>query len=366
MRQLFLIGLLFASQILRAQSIEIYVSDAGNFNNPPWQILKFDENGQNPTVFIDTNIDWPQDILFIEDSNRVLISNLNSNLINWHDASTGAYIGLFANGINGPTRMKIGPDSLLYVLQWGGNGRVLRYQLDGTLVDEFTSVGVSNSIGLAWDAIGNLYVSSYDGDYVRYFDSQGNDLGFFAITNLDGPTNIWFDDKGNLLVVDYDGNAVKRFDPAGVYDGIFISGLGNAEGVAFMDNGDILIGNGASSSVKRFSDSGLYLNDFIASGAGNLINPNAVVIRENNSTSIRPAMTENATILSPNYGTVFALALSPQQRAKQIQVYNLAAKMVSEISEPIWTADDLAPGFYFVLAELADGRRLRQKIMVSY
>ncbi len=366
MRQLILIGLVFASQILKAQSTEIYVSDAGNFNNPPWQILKFDENGQNPTVFIDTNIDWPQDILFIEDSNRVLISNLNSNLINWHDATTGAYIGLFANGINGPTRMKIGPDSLLYVLQWGGNGRVLRYQLDGTFVDEFTTVGVSQSIGLAWDVTGNLYVSSYGDDIVRQFDTQGNDLGLFVFGNLDGPTNIWFNDKGDLLVVDYDGNAVKRFDPSGFYEGVFMSGLGNAEGVAFMDNGDILIGNGSTSSVKRFDDSGAYLNEFIASGAGNLLNPNAIVIRENSSTGITKPITENASILSPNFGTVFELVLSPQQGAKQIQVYSLEGKRVSELSGTVWTADHLAPGLYFVLAELADGRRLRQKIMVSY
>ncbi|MEL7532484.1 MAG: hypothetical protein AAFN10_14295 [Bacteroidota bacterium] len=366
MRQLLFFSLAFLSFALNAQITEIYVSDAGNFNNPPWQILKFDENGQNPTVFIDTNIDWPQDILFVEDANRVLISNLNSNLINWHDATTGAYIGLFANGINGPTRMKIGPDSLLYVLQWGGNGRVLRYQLDGSFVDEFTSVGVSNSIGLAWDAIGNLYVSSYDGDYVRHFDSQGNDLGLFAITNLDGPTNIWFDDKGNLLVVDYDGNAVKRFDPAGVYDGIFMSGLGNAEGVAFMANGDILIGNGATSSVKRYDDSGTYLNEFVASGAGNLLNPNAVVIRENNTTSIRKPLTESASIVRPNHGREFALALSPQQRAKQIQVYRVDGRLVGEIRERSWSAEDLPAGFYVVVADLQDGRRLRQKIMLSH
>ena len=50
----------------------IYVSDAGNFNKPPWQILKYDENGQNSKVFIseDQGLDWPQDIVFLEDSVR--------------------------------------------------------------------------------------------------------------------------------------------------------------------------------------------------------------------------------------------------------------------------------------------------------
>ncbi len=70
--------------------------------------------------------------------------------------------------------MKIGADSLLYVLQWSGNGKVRRYELDGTFVDDFTSVGVTQSIGIDWDNDGNLYVSSYGGDNVRKFDTNGN------------------------------------------------------------------------------------------------------------------------------------------------------------------------------------------------
>lgn len=365
MRPILFAVILLSAVLAKTQNLEIYVSDAGNLNNPPWQILKFDENGQNPTVFIDTNVDWPQDILFIEDSNRVLISNLNSNLINWHDATTGAYIGLFANGINGPTRMSIGPDSLLYVLQWGGTGRVLRYQLDGTLVGDFTTVGVSNSIGMVWDDLGNLYVSSYDGDLVRQFDSQGNDLGIFVLGNLQGPTNIWFDDKGDLLVVDYDGGAVKRFDPAGIFKSNFITGLGNAEGVAFMANGDILLGNGATKSVKRFDDSGNYLNEFIASGAGNLLTPNAVVIRERSSTSIAKSIAKSATILLPNIGTEFSLSPNQSQRIDKIAVYNLAGKTIDTIETNIWNAHSYPTGLYLVVANLADGTRLTQKIIVQ-
>ncbi|MFT5337429.1 MAG: hypothetical protein ACI9YL_001431 [Luteibaculaceae bacterium] len=43
------IFLLFASSSLLSQSqgLEIYVRDAGNVNLPPWQILVFDENGNN-------------------------------------------------------------------------------------------------------------------------------------------------------------------------------------------------------------------------------------------------------------------------------------------------------------------------------
>ena len=79
---------------LWAQNPSIYVSDAGNFNLPPWQILKFDVNGENGKVFIADHLAWPQDILFLEPDNVVLISNLNTGEILRFDASTGTYICL--------------------------------------------------------------------------------------------------------------------------------------------------------------------------------------------------------------------------------------------------------------------------------
>jgi hypothetical protein len=42
-------------------------------------------------LFMDDHLGWPQDIVFLEDANTVLISNLNSGLINRHNAETGAY-----------------------------------------------------------------------------------------------------------------------------------------------------------------------------------------------------------------------------------------------------------------------------------
>ncbi len=105
------------------------------------------------------------------------------------------------------------------------------------------------------------------------------DQGIFVDSNLAGPTNIWFDVNGDLLVSDYAGTAVKRFDPSGNYLNDFLEGLSNSEGIAFFLNGNILIGNGGDSSVKLFDSSGVYIEDFVASGAGNLLNPNAIVIR---------------------------------------------------------------------------------------
>ena len=88
------------------QDQAIYVSDAANFSTGPYKILKYDPDGSNPVTFIEDNLAWPQDILFLEDQGVVLISNLSSGTITRHNSSTGAFIDNFATGIGGPTRMK--------------------------------------------------------------------------------------------------------------------------------------------------------------------------------------------------------------------------------------------------------------------
>ena len=355
------------SSICYSQNFSVYISDAGNFNSPPWQILQVDENGQNPVTFIDTMLNWPQDILFMEDINEVLISNLGSNVINRHDATTGDYLGVFASGISGPTRTSIGPDSLLYVLQWSGNGLVKRYQLDGTYVDDFTDVGVPQSIGIAWDSVGNLYVSSYSGDYVRMFDTNGVDQGFFINAFLSGPTNIWFDTNGDMLVSDYVGQAVKRFNSNGVHQGSFLTGLAQSEGYAYLPNGDILIGNGNSSSVRRFDSNGNALGDFVAPGAGNLLTPNAVVIRYGVSVSLPEPLAQVENFVYPTAGEVFYLSQQHRHRVKTAEVLNLAGQLVGELdpdSGMQWDAQSQAEGIYVVKISLQDGSVASQRVLV--
>lgn len=362
------------------QITEIYVSDANNFS-APWKILKFDENGENPQTFINTNLAWPQDIVFLEDQHVVLISNLNSGRITKYNSSTGEYIENFATGISGPTRMKIGVDSLLYVLQWGGNGRVLRYQLDGTFVDEFTSDTVYQSIGIDWDSNGNLYVSSYTKKRVRKFDQNGNDLGLFVTTNLLGPTNIWFDDNGDLLVSDYNGTAVKRFDSDGNYLSDFITGIHFSEGVDFFPNGNILLGNGATSSVKMFDSSGNYIEDLIPSGSGGLVTPNAVVLREVTTLPVQDDanLSVNTYELKQNYPNPFNPSTSIQyavgsRQFVTLKVYNALGKEITTLVnkevaagnyEVEFNATDLPSGIYFYQLQADSFIETRKMILLK-
>jgi hypothetical protein len=364
-RRLIFLPSIFITSLLQAQADGIYVSDAGNFQTGPWQILRCDLDGSNPISFITTNLNWPQDIVFLEDSNRVLISNLGTGAITKYDATTGAYISDFATGIGGPTRMKIGPDGLLYVLQWNGNGRVRRYELDGTYAGEFTAVGVPQSIGIDWDSSGDLYVSSYTSDLVRRFDVAGNDLGVFISTDLEGPTNIWFDGNGDLLVSDYDGGAVKRFDGEGAFQGEFVTGLTSVEGIAIYPDGSFLVGNGGTHSVKHFDASGTYIADPIPSGTEGLLNPNAIVLRGVSAIGIDETGT-SATIMSvhPTVGRQFRIELAHPERMRSIGIRSLSGELVERLAQRTWNASGIAAAPYMVTVEWQDGTTTSQRVEV--
>ena len=255
----------------------IFVSDAGNYNNPPWQILKYDFNGQTSEVFTKDSLAWPQDILFLENE-EVLISNLNSGKLNIHNSKTGKFKRTFANNIAGPTRTKIGKDGLLYVLQWGGNGKVLRFNTDGEKKDEFTETGVPQSIGLDWDEDGNLYISSFQEAQIMKFDKNGKDLGVFAKDSLQGPTNIWFGKNKNLYALDWKAGALIIFDSEGNFKEKLISGLNRPEGITVQPNGDLIIGNGGTGEVKLYSSDGTFIMNLVEANKGGLKTPNAVIV----------------------------------------------------------------------------------------
>ena len=350
-----------------AQEFEIYVSDAGNFNNPPWKILKYDENGQNPEVFINQNLAWPQDILFLEDEDIVLISNLNSGNIGRYNASTGAFINNFATNIGGPTRMKIGPDNLLYVLQWSGNGFVLRYELDGTFVDEFTSVGVSQSIGLDWDSNNNLFVSSFGGSFIRKFDQLGNNLGTIS-GNMNGPTDIWIDSNDNIFVNDWVAGVVRRFNSGGSFLGNFINGLSQPEGVDFLPNGNILLGNGGTGSIRMYNANGTFIQNIVASGSGGLLQPNAVRIRPLNNLSNEDLEIETS-ILKSNMGTMFHLDSRFNSIIDTIEIFNsiglsMGKSMLKD--EIIWDASNHPVGLYIIKLVTLNGKVHTEKVIVKY
>ena len=355
-----------------AQDYEIYVSDISNFN-PPFQVLKYDSNGSNGEVFAGASeeVSWPQDIVFLEGQNIALISNFNgfnpqTGYISKHDIETGEFIDFFATAIGSPTRMRIGADSLLYVLQWHGSGKVLRYELDGTFVGEFTEVGVSESIGMDWDNAGNLYVSSFGEKKVHKFGTNGEDLGVFTSSNLSGPTDIRFNEVGALMVVDWQAGNVKKFTSDGIYDGIFIPGLARPEGVALLPDGNILIGNGGQStntgSIKMYTPEGQHIEDIIEAGDGGLDMPNAVVIRDLATVAVSNP-THDDKFVQPTLGRQFEINLHDKYHLRVVNNYGQVVFETFAQDTFIWNVNNIPDGLYYIIAQTKK-RGWVQKIIV--
>lgn len=365
-----IIALFSIASHLKAQNLAVYISDAANFNSGPYQIAKFDEDGSYLGQLIneDDDIVWPQDIIFLDNEEAVLISNLGAaGVISKHHWATGNLIGNFAEGLGGPTRMKIGPDGKLYVLQWSNtNNKVLRFELDGTPLGEFTATGVPQSIGIDWDNNGDLYVSSYNGSFIQKFDgTTGADLGPFINTGLQGPTNIFFEPSGNLIVFNYNSGIIKRFDSAGNFVADLITGVSGCEGYAFFPNGDMLIGVGSDGSVRKYDSSYNFIENFVEPNTF-LLTPNAIVIRQDVPLSV-PEKLLNITFVTPSVGTQFKISNQATTEYKSLQVYDTIGRLVETLfpeESTSWNASRLTEGIYFIIAT-KNGQKSTQKIIVK-
>ena len=355
-----------------SQTTFIYVSDAGGFNAPPWQILRYNLDGSNPHVLIDNDfftgqgVGWPQDILFLENENAILVSCLVGNKITKHNASTGAFIEDFATIPGGPTRMKIGPDGKIYVVQWSlTDNKVLRFDTDGTPLGPFTNVGIVRSIGLDWDADDNLYVTSYGGNKVHKFDSNGTYVGEFINTDLSGPTNVLREDSGNYLVLNWSGNSIERFDMDGTHLETFTTEVTQPEGIAkHPNNNNYLVGNGGNASVDQFAPDGTFVESTVPSGSGGLIQPNAVTIIE--TTLSTNEFSKKKVMVTPSVGNIFNLNTLETTSLESLELFNIQGQKITtiDVHEYQWNGNFLQEGLYFLRGRTPRGSYV-QKIIIK-
>lgn len=359
---LLLFGLCLIFSFSSIAQYEVYVTTG---NGPAASsVKKYDPSGNYLGDFISPGsspLNWPQDIVFIENDAVALVSGLNNNAIFRYDGVTGALIDTFASNISGPTRMKIGADGYLYVLEWSGGSRVMRYDLTGNFVDTFTNIAVSNSIGLDWDTTGNLYVSSYNGNAIYRFDPSGNYMDTPISTGLAGPTTIWFDSIGDLYVCNWNGNFIKRFDATFTEQPNNFGTISKPEGYISLPNGDILLPSGGpSSSIRRYDSQGNFIANF-STGNG-LANPNAVYVKTTAADLDEGSL--DTPLFYPSIGSRFYiqdLAGTDQEEIVLTAANGQIAKHITLNENGYFDAEELNAGVYFVTI----GSGKSQKIIVE-
>src|SRR5436190_1123223 len=74
---------------------------------------------------------------------------------------------------------------------------------------------VGNTVGLALDSGGNLYVANAGNSTIEKFTPNG--VGsLFASTGLNVPVGLAFDSGGNLYAANFVGNTIEKFTPGGL------------------------------------------------------------------------------------------------------------------------------------------------------
>lgn len=257
--------------------------------------------------------------------------------------------------------MKIGKDGLLYVLQWSGNGKVKRYDLEGNWIDDFTKTAVPTSIGIDWDSSGNLYVSSYSSKYVEKFNADGESLGKFIASGLSGPTNIEFDEDGNLLVLDYDAGVVRKFDKNGNKISDLTTGVGQCEGLHLLQNGNLLVGVGSKSSIKEYNKNGQFIKDVVLQGNLGLKTPNAVVVRPVSTKTINPKYS-NAWLYSCS-GNECTPNKELIQSIESVEIYNSTGQLVQKLKPDQSFSKDSPEQILIAVGINGEGKILHQIIL---
>lgn len=340
--------------------VEVFVNSRGTN-----AIKKYDVNGNYLGNFIAPNsggLIAPEDIQFHPDG-TMLVTGAGNNTIKRYNGQTGQYMGNFSSGydLEIPSKMSIGWDSLLYVTQWGmTQNKVVRFDLDGNFVDEFTKTPAPNGLGHLWDSNENFYISIYGNGAngtIQKFDLLGNSLGTFINSSiLQGPTDIWFDNNGDMLIEDWTVGRVLRFNSSGQYLGVFVNGLTNPEGIAFLPNGNLLIGDWGEDAVHLIDSTGTVLGYFTI-GNG-LVDPNNVTVRVTEMASMAEEGTvEERLVIYPNPASDFVM-FETGAEIVQTAIFNATGTLVAEAKDSgRLDVSQLPKGIYFLKTkELTSGR----------
>lgn len=177
-----------------------------------------------------------------------------------------------AGRLNFPTGLAFDNLGNLYVSSDDpANYSIQKIALNGT-VTTFANTGLSGPHALAFDKNGNLYVANINGNNVQRITPAGVGTVFAdASDGLKSPIGLVFDGTGNLYVSNAFGGpthtgSVLKVSPTGVVSVFANSGFHLAYGLAIDRAGNIYVSNYNSNTIEKFSPDGTDLGVFASAG----------------------------------------------------------------------------------------------------
>ena len=142
-------------------------------------------------------LDFPQDIILGPTGNLLVANGVGDNVLEFDEAS-GDFLGVFFDGVNGPTGLTYGRNGNLFLCLGAGDSVIEINPLTGEEIAVFVEPPPTGRFAfgdLTFGPSGDLYLSSGALDAVLRFDGlTGDPLGIFTgDSTLDGPTAICVD-----------------------------------------------------------------------------------------------------------------------------------------------------------------------------
>jgi sugar lactone lactonase YvrE len=236
-----LLGSLAISALLlagnRASAQNLFVSTYGGQN-----IVQITPGG-SPSVFA-PGMDFPTALVFNNAGDLFVANSANNNgeTGNITEITPGGAQSTFYSGVDAQGLAFNSAGNLFQADYRTGN--IYEYTTGG--VQSTFATGLPNPIMLAFNKVGNLFVSAGYGNGQGFIDeiTTGGVTNLFA-AGLSFPNGLAFNNAGNLFVSSQTSGTIYEYTPGGVQSTFITLPAGSINGLAFDSAGDLFAAAGA-------------------------------------------------------------------------------------------------------------------------